>query len=169
VLIAIVSTNSETLWQAISTAAWVWVDIAVLFLLGVGNIASWISIDPKKYSIGEPPEAADRLRTAASGALAAVGFLLPLTVLAVQTRAAGSTPVPHQALADFYLAECWLAASLALGAFVLAITTMRGYSESILEDKYVAITFGFQLIFLLLGVIRFVFAVTSLTSSLLQS
>jgi hypothetical protein len=107
------------------------IDIAIVVVIGFFNIGAWVNL-PTNTNFGEPTEAATRLREATVGVLAATGFLLPLTVVAVQLRGAGtSPPVPRGALVDFFVATVWLAASLLCGLLVLGLNALKGFKELI--------------------------------------
>ena len=141
------------------------IDMAIIVIFGILNIGAWLTL-PSNADLGEATEAATRLREATVGVLAATGFLLPLTVVAVQLGGGGTSPtVPHGALVDFFVATVWLAASLLCGLIVLALNALKGFHESILKKKYIGIIFDFQLIFLFVAVLRLVWGFAGLVSA----
>jgi hypothetical protein len=113
--------------------------------------------------------AADRIRETATGAISVVGILIPLTIIAQQIRASASRPggaeaITASVLIDLLVASLWLLTSLVLGLYVLYYSAFNGYDESLLTHKQVPVLFGFQLFFLMVGVIRLVTGLVTLAS-----
>lgn len=160
------------IWSALGQRRVLVVDLLLLFVLGFVHIASWISIDTadveRRYS---RLETAARLRDTASAGLTVVGILIPLTVIAVQLKATsdgGDTDaVSKPTLIDLLVASIWLLASLVCGLYVLYLSAFSGYNENLFTHRDIGILSGFQLFFLLVGVLRLVSGMAVIVSQLL--
>ncbi|WP_330261797.1 hypothetical protein [Streptomyces sp. NBC_00539] len=156
---------ASSVWGAVWGRPLWFVDLLVIFVFLVFQALSFVGAPKRDANL---PEHADALRSASSGGLTVVGILLPLSFLAIQIRtSSSSTTLSSTTLADFFLATAWLFLSLASGVWVLWISGIRGSTEDVAHRLDIGITYGAQLIFLLVGVWRLVWAVSSTITSLL--
>lgn len=134
---------------------------------------SWVTLDPATIEAGYSRlETAARLRDTASAGLTVVGILIPLTVIAVQLKATSDGgdkgAVSRPTLIDLLVASAWLLASLVCGLYVLYRSAFTGYKENLFVHRDVGILSGFQLFFLLVGVIRLVWGLVTIVAQLLS-
>ncbi len=71
-------------------------------------------------------------------------------------------------LLDFFVACIWFLISLSLGLYVLYFGVYKGYTENLLTYRHIGMIIGFQLFFLLVGVLRLVWALGTLIAGLLS-
>jgi hypothetical protein len=150
------------------------VDLFILFFLGSIHIASWLTLEPATIEASySRMETAARLRDTASAGLTVVGILIPLTVIAVQLKATSdggdNGAVSKPTLIDLLVASAWLLASLVCGLYVLYRSAFTGYKENLFTHSDVGIFSGFQLFFLLVGVIRLVWGLATIVAQLLSA
>lgn len=159
------ATVQPSVWQAVGNRPWWWMDLAILGVLLLLQICTYWTrpgISPDKVA------AADALRSAAAGGLTVVGILLPLSILAIQIKAGGSSPeLSANTLADFFMASLWLVCSLACGLHVLFTAAIRGPREDVVRNRDVGILFGAQLFFLFVSCVRLLWAISSVISAML--
>ena len=145
-------------------------DIAVLSILGFIHVATWIDVDVTSTT-HDVEQTATRIRETASGGIGVAGFLIPLTIIAVQIRASTPSTCSHSiassVLIDLLVANFWLVGSLTLGLYLQYFSAYRGYEEDILDYRHVGILFGFQLFLLMIGVVRLVAGLAGLGVRLL--
>ena len=158
---------ANPVWPNIWSRHVLWVDV-VLLVIACGLHA--ISASSPARATSDPGKLAESVRGGATGGLTIVGILIPLSVLAIQLRAGTSdvdTRLPNAVLIDFFMGDVWLVFSLAFGLYVLFVAAMRGTYEDIGQKKSVVMAFGFQLMFLFVGVFRLVWGLSGLVGSLL--
>ncbi|WP_405471861.1 hypothetical protein [Streptomyces canus] len=110
-----------------------------------------------------------RFGTASAAGITVVGILGPLTLIAIQLSADGKgEKLPNSALVDLFVSNVWLAMSLAWGLLVLYMAAFRGYKENLLNYRPITVIIGYQLIFLFVGMERFVWAIGNIASALID-
>jgi hypothetical protein len=157
------------LWTEISSRCILLVDVILLVVLCLLHI---LAIQSSVPAANDKAQLAESVRSGATGGLTIVGILIPLSVLAIQLRTGTSsdgTGLPNSVLIDFFVAAVWLIVSLAAGLYVLFVAAIRGTYEDIGQRKDVVILFGYQLIFLFVGVCRMIWGMSGLVGSLLSA
>lgn len=163
----------KLLWRALLRRRALVVDVAILLVFCFIQIATWIEVDVSPRRAQNPTEAAERLRDTATGGLTVVGILVPLTALAIQLRITSLENTLIRAresvfvLVDFFVSSAWLLISLGIGLYILYFVAYRGYVENLLTYRHIGVLVAFQLFFLLVGVLRFVWGMGTLISGLL--
>ena len=156
------------LWnQILSHPASLITDLVILAVLGFVHVIAWVSTDTS----GVDPEnkGGDAVRSAAAAGLTVVGILLPVTLLIVQLADSKSQPtIPQRAVEELFVASCWLLGSLIFGLYTLFVSVTRGLAESPLRRRDIGITFGFQLIFMLIGIVQIVWGFSTVASRLVS-
>ena len=165
-------------WHVLPHRRALLVDLAILLFLGVIHIAAWVELDLSRHRSNDPFETANRVRDTTAVGLTVVGILLPLTALGIQTLAnrLGTalqekeilTRASIFVLLDFFVACIWFLISLSLGLYVLYFGVYKGYTENLLTYRHIGMIIGFQLFFLLVGVLRLVWALGTLIAGLLS-
>jgi hypothetical protein len=157
------------LWTDIRHQHAVWVDVAILVVLGAVHVVAWATWSGRASTDAEN-KGGEGLRAAASGGLTVVGILVPVSLLAAQFASSSSNrPVPRVAIVYLFVAAVWLFVSLVLGLYVLFVAATRGYAESPLRRLDVGIAFGLQLIFLAVGVLRVLWGFWTIADSFLAA
>jgi hypothetical protein len=145
------------------------VDLGVLLVLGVLHVLSNLS---PVQAAPDKAKLAESLRGGSTGGLTIVGILIPLSVIAIQLRSGTGVvaqSLPHSLLVDFFVGDVWLVISLTCGLYVLFVTALRGTFVDVGQSRTIRILFGFQLIFLFVGVYRLVWGLAGLVGSLLST
>lgn len=168
----------RSLWHVLSRRRALLVDLVIIFFLGVIHIGAWVELDLSRHRTNDPLETANRLRDTTAAGLTVVGILLPLTALGIQTLTAQlrtalqKKEIPTRAsifvLLDLFVSCIWFLSSLTLGLYVLYFGAYRGYTENLLTYRHIGIIVGLQLFFLLVGVLRLVWALGTLIAGLLS-
>jgi hypothetical protein len=160
--------STEGLWESIFHRDVLLIDVLLILILCTIHFLSWPKLnadDMKEYR----GDAQTGIRAAATAGLTVAGILIPLSVLAVQLRAGPSVAhLPRSDLVDFFVSDFWLLISVILGLYVLFYTGLRGYQRNILASRPIGVTYGWQLIFLGVGVFRLVFGMAGLVSYLIR-
>jgi len=173
-----VSVRRPLWWHVLPHRRALLVDLAILLFLGVIHIAAWVELDLSRHRSNDPFETANRVRDTTAVGLTVVGILLPLTALGIQTLANRLRTALQEkeiltrasifVLLDFFVACIWFVISLSLGLYVLYFGVYKGYTENLLTYRHIGMIIGFQLFFLLVGVLRLVWALGTLIAGLLS-
>lgn len=161
------ASSTTSVWHAVGNRPYWWVD---LIIFGVPMLVQILAYLSKPDASPNPAAAAESLRGAATGGLTVVGILLPLSILAVQLRAGGSsTQLSANSLADFFMASVWLFLSLTCGLYVLFSAAIRGPREDVVRNRDIGLLFGAQLFFLFVSCFRLLWAISSVITTLLPT
>lgn len=164
--------RNMVLWAEIAGRGSLLIDAAFLLVFSAITILANLGqrLDDPDSAADPEGKNADSMRSAAIGALTVVGILLPVMLLTLQLRAGenGSGLVSTAAIVDVVVASIWLLLSATFGLYVVFVSVFKGRTQNVLFRKDLAILFGLQLIFLLAGIFRAVWAVWSVAAAILQ-
>ena len=141
------------------------IDLGLLIVFCSIHVLAWTS--PSATAAESYKEQAQTgIRAAATGGITVAGILIPLSILTITIVAGGKRTLPATVLADFFVANVWLLVSLLFGLYVLYVTGLQGYTTNILTKRDVGFAYGFQLLFLAVGVVRLVWGMSGLVETL---
>ena len=160
---------TTSLFQAILHRWQLGIDVVILVVFGTIHVISWPRYDEKQEKSMEAykQEAQEGVRAAATGGVAVAGILIPLSILTVGLTAETKYALPAGVQVDFFVACVWLLLSLLAGVGVLYYVGVRGYVKNVLTSRGLGATYGFQLLFLAVGVFRLVFGMYGLVDHLI--
>jgi hypothetical protein len=125
------------------------VAFAVLSLIHV--VANWQLTAQYPNEPGDRAAAATSLGGSVNGGLAAVGILLPLSLVVTQIPGIATSALQHVVYADI-----WFGLSLLFGVYTTYTIGVRAVGENIVNRRDVRLTYGFQLMSLVIGTVRLV-------------
>jgi hypothetical protein len=158
------------LWDEVFSRCSLLVDVVLLVVLCALHALPVLGSPSKPAD--DKSKLADSVRGASASGLTIVGILIPLSVVAIQLRGGSGDAgnhLPGAVLIDFFVGDVWLVVSLAFGLYVVFVVAMRGTYEDVGQRQDVKLLFGFQLMFLFVGVFRLVWGLSDLVSSLLPT
>lgn len=150
-------------WRTVLLDRWVWADLLAFAILSTVHLIAWREVREERGDPQDRERAAGALRATATAGISAVGILIPFSLVAVRV---GSPPVPASTLVDVFVAELWLAFSMAFGLFVIWLVAAKGTSRNVLTMRLAGLPYGWQLIALLVGVVRLLVGIGTLVEGL---
>ena len=157
-----------SLFDSIVSRPATWIDLGVLLLLG--TIHGLVQFTDKSKAIETATAratAGTRVGGATTSGVTVAGILIPLTIVAIRIGpATGESGLPPAAFADLFMATTWLVASMLFGLFTMYMTAFQGYRTSLLNRPGIMTVFGLQLIFLGVGITRFMWGTGTVVSTL---
>jgi hypothetical protein len=150
-------------WHDVFFERFLWGDLLLFGIPAVVHVLAWRRVGELSNDAAPSQSAASSIGTAASAALAAVGFLLPLSLVAVQVVTDHSHGVRSQHVAlDVFVADLWFGLALLFGLFVLFVAGYESGSRNVMNVKSVVLPLGWQFFALITGVVRLIVAIAGI-------
>jgi hypothetical protein len=140
----------------------IWIDAIFFFVFGGINAISWWSLGAGKFPTDAQTRAsaASSIGTTVGGGIAAVGILIPATLITAQIGHPTAAT-----LSQIFFADVWFTLSLVFGLHIVFMIGVKAGSENVLNHRrLLGIPYGLQLLSLLVGVIRLLVGIAILFS-----